>query len=274
MTKLLIYVLLSLPLIGAYAMLTIGIVVIFRASRVLNLAHGSMAMLPAYLTYDMSRHGWPMVVAVPVAVAAGGGLGVLTERVFVRPLRRQGATAQTVGTIAMFGLIVSLVAKHYGTTPFAGPSVFPSGGFRLRGTILFYGDLGLFFTAMVAAGALFAVFKFTTLGLTLRGAADNRVAAMLVGINPNRSAQVAWLIGGSLAGLAGVLLGGVTTLSPYSLSLQMLPAFVAALIGGLASLPGALIGAAFVGLLTGLVPAIGLVHSLRGFAGQLGLSQL
>src|SRR3954453_2794042 len=274
MIKLLIYVLLSLPLVGAYAMLTVGIVVIFRASRVLNLAHGAMAMLPAYVVYDLSRHGWPMVVAVPPAVASGGALGLITERVFVRTLRRQGPTAQTVGTIAMFGLIVSLVAKHYGTTPFAGPSVFPSGGFRLRGTILFYGDLGLFFTAMVAAGALFAVFKFTTLGLTLRGAADNRVAAMLVGINPNRSAQVAWLIGGSLAGLAGVLLGGVTTLSPYSLSLQMLPAFVAALIGGLASLPGALIGAACVGLLTGLVPAIGLFHPLRGSAGQLGLSPL
>jgi len=129
--KLLIYILLSLPLVGAYAMLTVGIVVIFRASRVLNLAHGAMAMLPAYVVYDLSRHGWPMVVAVPVAVASGGALGLLTERVFVRTLRRQGPTAQTVGTIAMFGLIVSLVAKHYGTTPFAGPSVFPSGGFRL-----------------------------------------------------------------------------------------------------------------------------------------------
>jgi branched-subunit amino acid ABC-type transport system permease component len=274
MVELLIYILLSLPLIGAYAMLTIGIVVIFRASRVLNLAHGAMAMLPAYLAYDMSRHGFPMVVAAPLAVASGGLLGLITERLFVRTLRRQGPTAQTVGTIAMFGLIVSLVAKHYGTTPFAGPAVFPTGGIRLHGSILFYGDLGLFFTAIVAAAALFAVFKFTTLGLTLRGAADNRVAAMLVGINPNRSAQVAWLIGGSLAGLAGVLLGGVTTLSPYSLSLQMLPAFVAALMGGLASLPGALAGAALVGLLTGLVPSLSLIHAARGFAGQLGLSQL
>src|SRR5207248_4992848 len=158
MIKLLIYVLLSLPLVGAYAMLTIGIVVIFRASRVLNLAHGAMAMLPAYLAYDLSHHGWPMLVAAPVAVASGGALGLLTERIFVRPLRRQGPTAQTVGTIAMFGLIVSLVAKHYGTTPFAAPAVFPSGGIRLHGSILFYGDLGLFFTAIVVAAALFAVF--------------------------------------------------------------------------------------------------------------------
>jgi sulfate-transporting ATPase len=274
MLDVLIYLLLSLPLVGAYAILGIGIVVIFRASRVLNLAHGAMAMLPAYVVYDLAKHGIPMVLAVPVAIASGGGLGMLTERVFVRPLRRQGPTAQTVGTIAMFGLVVSLVAKRYGTTPLVGPEIFPSGGIHLSGSTLFYGDLGLFATAIVAATGLLALFQFTDLGLSLRGAADNRVAAALVGIDPDRSARVAWLIGGSLAGLAGVLLGGVNNLSPYNLSLQMLPAFVAALIGGLASLPGVLVGAACVGFLQGLVPAIGLIPPLRHVAGQLGLPQL
>jgi ABC-type branched-subunit amino acid transport system ATPase component/ABC-type branched-subunit amino acid transport system permease subunit len=270
----LIYLLLSLPLVGAYAILGIGIVVIFRASRVLNLAHGAMAMLPAYVVYDLANRGVPMIVAVPIAIATGGALGMLTERVFVRPLRRQGPTAQTVGTIAMFGLVVALVAKRYGTTPLIGPRIFPAGGVKVQGSTLFYGDLGLFVTALVAAAALLALFKFTDLGLSLRGAADNRVAAALVGIDPDRSARVAWLIGGSLAGLAGVLLGGVNNLSPYNLSLQMLPAFVAALIGGLASLPGVLIGAACVGFLQGLVPAVGLIPPLRNFAGQLGLPQL
>ncbi len=274
MLDVLIYLLLSLPLVGAYAILGVGIVVIFRASRVLNLAHGAMAMLPAYLLYDMHQRGLPMLLGVPIAIASGGALGMLTERIFVRPLRRQGPTAQTVGTIAMFGLVVALVAKHYGTTPLIGPRIFPAGGLKLQGSTLFYGDLGLFATALVAAAGLLALFRFTDLGLSLRGAADNRVAAALVGIDPDRSARVAWLIGGSLAGLAGVLLGGVNNLSPYNLSLQMLPAFVAALIGGLASLPGVLVGAACVGFLQGLVPAVGLITPLRSFAGQLGLPQL
>jgi ABC-type branched-subunit amino acid transport system ATPase component/branched-subunit amino acid ABC-type transport system permease component len=274
MLDLLVYLLLSLPLVGAYAMLAIGIVVIFRASRVLNLAHGAMAMLPAYVLYDLSRHHVPLLLGVPIAVASGGALGMLTERVFVRTLRRQGPTAQTVGTIAMFGLVVALVAKHYGTTPLIGPHVFPAGGFRLRGSTLFYGDVGLFVTAIVSAAALLALFRFTDLGLSLRGAADNRVAAALVGIDPDRSARVAWLLGGSLAGLAGILLGGVNNLSPYTLSLQMLPAFVAALIGGLGALGGALVGAALVGVLQGLVPAIALLPGARQVAGQLGLPQL
>jgi sulfate-transporting ATPase len=271
---LLVYALLSLPLIGAYAILAIGLVVVFRASRVLNLAHGAMAMLPAYVMYDLTRHGVPRPIGAPLAVLTGALLGVLTERLFVRPLRRQGPTAQTVGTVAMFGLVVALVAKHYGTTPLIGPRLFPEGGIRLSGSILFWGDVGLFGTAIVAAAGLLAVFRYTDLGLALRGAADNRVAAALVGIDPDRGARTAWLLGGGLAGLAGVLLGGVNNLSPYTLSLQMLPAFVAALIGGLASLPGALVGAACVGLLQGLVPAMGLIGFMRRIAGQLGLSQL
>jgi sulfate-transporting ATPase len=270
----LIYLLLTLPLIGAYAMLAIGIVVIFRASRVLNLAHGAMAMAPTYLVYTLSQHHVPVPAALVVGVAFGALLGAATERLFVRPLRRQGPTAQTVGTVAVFGVVVSVVAKIYGTTPLTGVRTFPAGGFEVSGSTLLWGNIGLFLTAIVVAAGFLALFQFTNLGLMLRGSADNRTAAGLVGINPDRAALTAWLIGGGLAAFAGILLGGVTSLSPYSLALQMLPAFVAALIGGLGSLGGALLGAVLVGSLTGLVPAFGLISFTRKLAGQLGMPQL
>jgi len=270
----LVYLLLTLPLIGAYAMLAIGIVVIFRASRVLNLAHGAMAMAPTYLVYTLSHHHVPMPFAVPIGILFGAALGMMTERFFVRPLRRQGPTAQTVGTIAVFGVVVAVVARIYGTTPLAGPRVFPSGGIRLQDSTLLYGNIGLFLTAIAVTIGFVALFRFTNLGLALRGSADNRTAAALVGINPERAAVTAWVIGGSLAALAGILLGGVTSLSPYSLAFQMLPAFVAALMGGLSSLGGALLGAVFVGALTGLVPSLGLISFFRPLTSQLGISQL
>jgi sulfate-transporting ATPase len=270
----LVYLLLTLPLVGAYAILALGIVVIFRASRVLNLAHGAMAMAPTYLVYSLSKHGFPVPVAVLIGVAFGAALGALTELLFVRPLRRQGPTAQTVGTVAVFGVVVAVVAKIYGTTPLEGVRVFPTGGVKLHGATLTYGSLGLFFTAIVVALGFLALFRFTNLGLALRGSADNRTAAALVGINPARAAATAWLIGGGLAAFAGILLGGVTSLSPYSLALQMLPAFVAALIGGLGSLVGAFAGAALVGALTGIVPAFGLIRFTRPLTGQLGMPQL
>ena len=274
MLDVLIYLLLTLPLIGAYAMLALGIVVIFRASKVLNLAHGAMAMAPAYFVYTLVNMGIPIGVALPIGVAFGALLGAATERFFVRPLRRQGPTAQTVGTVAVFGLVVSVVAKIYGTTPLTGPRLFPAGGIKLSGSMLQWGNIGLFLTAIAVAAGFVALFKYTNLGLALRGSADNRTAAALVGVNPDRAALVAWLICGGLAALAGILLGGVTSLSPYSLSLQMLPAFVAALIGGLGSITGALMGAVLVGSLTGLVPAFGLIEITRKLASQLGMSQL
>ncbi|HWL34940.1 MAG TPA: branched-chain amino acid ABC transporter permease/ATP-binding protein [Frankiaceae bacterium] len=274
MLDVLVYLLLTLPLMGAYAMLALGIVVIFRASKVLNLAHGAMAMAPAYLVYSMSEAGIPVGMALLLGIASGALLGAATERFFVRPLRRQGPTAQTVGTVAVFGLVVSVVAKVYGTTPLTGPRLFPAGGVKLQGSVLQWGNIGLFLTAALVALGFVALFRFTNLGLALRGAADNRTAAALVGVNPDRAALVAWLIGGGLAGFAGILLGGVTSLSPYSLSLQMLPAFVAALMGGLGSLGGAMAGAVLVGGLTGLVPAFGLIESTRRLTSQLGMSQL
>lgn len=256
MQDLVTYAFLSIPLIGAFAMFAIGISVIYRASRVLNLAHGAMAMIPAYLFYTLDKGGLPKLVAFPLAVFSGALLGVLVERVFVRRLRAQGPTAQTVGTVAVTGLLIAVAAKVWGTTPILAPTIFPSGEIRVAGAAVRYGDIGVFAVGLAVSIGLFAFFKFTEFGLAMRGAAQNRRAAALMGIDPDLAAAAAWALGGGLAGLAGILLAAVTNLDPYNLSLQVLPAFVAALIGGLESLLGAIAGAALAGLLFGLVPAL------------------
>jgi branched-chain amino acid transport system permease protein len=95
-----LYVLLSLPLVGAYALLGLGITVIYQASRVLNLAHGAMAMVGAYVTYEAYHVGVFVPLAVLMGVAGGAALGFFLERFFVRRLRGAGATTQTVGTVS------------------------------------------------------------------------------------------------------------------------------------------------------------------------------
>jgi sulfate-transporting ATPase len=272
--RFLLYILLSLPLIGAYAMLAIGIVVVFRASKVLNLAHGAMAMLPAYVTYEVSNRGLPMPFAVIIGILFGALLGAATERFFVRPLARQGSTAQTVGTIAVYGLVVAGAAQIWGSGSKTAPALFPEGGLHVAGSVLRWGQLGLFGVALASAAAFYALFQYTGLGLAMRGAAENPRAAGLMGINPERMARMAWMLGGALAALAGILLAAVTNLQPYTLSLQMLPAFVAALLGGFGSLPGAVSGAFIVGIAEGNVPAFSLVPGVRRFATQVGMPQL
>jgi branched-chain amino acid transport system permease protein len=246
---------LATPLIGAYAMFALGIVFIHRASKVLNLAHGSMAMFPAFICYSLTPHTGVFVAAM-IALLSGGVLGLGVERFVVRRLRASSPTAQTVGTVAVLGLLISLAARIWGTTPLEAPSLFPAHSFRVGNATLSLAGLGLFFAAIGVAIAFMAVFRFTDLGLAMRSAADNRRAASLMGIDPDRTTAVAWFFAGTLAALGGVLLAAATNLHPYILSLEVLPAFVAALIGGLESERGALLGAAIVGLTIGIVPSI------------------
>lgn len=249
-------IILALPLVGAYALFALGIVVIYRASRVLNLAHGAIATFPAYVAYSLAPH-IGSVPAVVAGVLSGGLLGVVVERFVVRRLRAVSQTAQTVGTVAVFGLLVALMAKIWGTGLLRAVTVVPHAVYHVGHALLFSDGLVLIIVAAVATAGFFALFQFTSLGLAMRLAADNRRAAALMGIDPERTTAAAWLIGGLFAGIGGVLLAGATGLHPYILPLQMLPAFVAALIGGLDSAGGALIGAVVVGLAIGIVPSLG-----------------
>jgi branched-chain amino acid transport system permease protein len=266
--------LLALGLVGAFTMFAVGIVLIYQASRLLNLAHGAMGTLPAYAAYSLHQHGWPAIAFVPAAILTGALTGVAIERIFVRTLRPQGPTAQTVGTVAAFGLIAALVGKAWGTAALPAPRVFPAGGFKLSGTILGWGSVGIFIVAVAMAAGVFALLGFTRLGLAMRAAAENRRAASLMGIDPDRTTMIAWSIAGALAGLTGVLLAAVTNLHPYTLSLQMLPAFVAALLGGMVSLLGALLGAAIVGITLGMVTAFNGYPLVGHFVTQIGASQV
>jgi branched-subunit amino acid ABC-type transport system permease component len=241
-------------------MFALGIVFIYRASRVLNLAHGAMAMFPAFIAFSLAG----AIGAIPAALAAtisGGFLGLVVERVVVRRLRPSGPTAQTVGTVAVFGLLIALAARIWGTTPLKAPNAFPQHSFHLGSGVLTTSGLGLFLVAIALAGAFIALFRFTDLGLAMRAAADNRRAASLMGIDPERTTAIAWAFAGFLAALGGVLLASALVLHPYVLALQVLPAFVAALIGGLESVPGALYGSLIVGVTVGIVPTLG--HSFQ-----------
>jgi branched-chain amino acid transport system permease protein len=257
-------ILLSLPLVGVYAIFAIGIVLIYRASKVLNLAHGVMATAPAYLLYALHGLGVGLPVALPVSLLAGGALGVAVERSFVRPFRAQGATAQTVGTVVVLGLGIAVLAQLFGSGALTAVAVFPAGFVEVGSSAIQYGQIGLFGAMLVVFAALTALFRWTDLGLLLRGSAENPRAAALMGVNPQRMTAITWALGGALAALAGILLAGVTVLQPFTLPLQALGGFLAALIGGLDSVTGALVGGVVVGFIIGLVPFLPAIGATQG----------
>jgi branched-chain amino acid transport system permease protein len=273
MTFFLTQLLLATPLVAAFALFALGIVMIYRASRVLNLAHGVMAMVPAYAVHELRQSGVPMLVSIALGVASGAVMGAAVEGIFVRRLRRVSPTAQTVGTVAVFGLLVAVTARVFGTTPIRPDPIFGTGEILFGSSGISHGQIGLIVVACILTAALFALFQFTSLGLAMRGSASNRTAAALMGVNPDRTTQVAWMLGGGLAAVAGILLSAVTTLEPYNFPLQALPAFVAALIGGLGNMPGALVGSVVVGLTIGVVPGLTDLPLLGGFATSIGAPQ-
>lgn len=315
-----ISVLLSLGNMGAYAILAVGIVMIYRASKVLNLAHGAMVMFPPYVVKVMVTGGAdssdrilaalipavtlgpllasflvnrgvsrqvrliagsavsavgffalmaaakatvPLPIGLLIGLAAGGSLGYLVERIFVRALRAQGPTAQTVGTVAALGLVVAFAAKIFGTSAENSVAIFPDEVWKVSFSAIRYGEVGLFVIAGIVTFGLIMLFAKTDLGLVMRGTAENRRAASLMGIDPDRITAMTWIIGGLLAGFSGILLASVTNLQPYVLSLQALPAFVAALLGGMGSLLGAVGGSVLVAITLSIAPAIGL-DSIEG----------
>lgn len=257
-------VILSLPLVGVYAIFAIGIVLIYRASKVLNLAHGVMATAPAYILFTLDAIGLPLVVSLPLGIASGGALGWLVQIVFVRPMRRLGETAQTVGTVVVLGLGIAVMAQIWGASPRLAVPIFPEGFITIGLSNVRYGEIGLFLVMLVLFGLLTALFKFTDLGLLMRGSAENPRAAALMGVNPDLMTSITWILGGALAGVAGILLASITTLHPYSLPLQTLPAFLAALLGGIGSVTGGVIGGVIVGLVLGLVPLVPGLVTVQG----------
>jgi sulfate-transporting ATPase len=255
-------------------LLSLGITVIYQASRVLNLAHGAMAMIGAYVTYQLATWHVPLAVAALSGVAAGGLMGVLVERIFVRRLRAAGPTTQTVGTVAVLTLSIALASRIWGSEPVVAPSVLPGGFLNIGSGRVAWNLLLIFPVAMGGAGALFGLFQFTDIGLAMRGAAMNRRGASLRGVDPDMTATLAWVVGGAFAAMTGILLAGATVLDPFGISLGILPAFVAALIGRLENLPAVCLGAVVVGLVQGMVPAMSLVPVIGPIFSPAGMPEL
>ena len=255
-----------------FGLLALGVVMIYRSTGILNLAHGAMAMGPAYVVYSLNRAG------LPIAVAAVGGLvfavvlGLAVERL-MRPLRDKPILARVTMTIGVLLLVTSLFERFYTTDPRLAPSLFPAGGFKVpllpvRVTVT---QLGILVVALVLSALLAAFFKRSRLGIAMRAASENRDAATLMGVDPDLMASLAWGMGSALAGLAGILLSPVLNLQPFTLVLAAVPAFVAALLARLESMPGAVIGGIVVGVLYYELPELPVLESMESGARELGI---
>lgn len=235
-------------LASIYALLASGIVVIYKSSRVLNFGHGELAILGGYVALAiLSASGGSLPWTVVGVLVTSVGSGVLVYYVLMRHMTGQPAYVAILVTIGLAILIKAIILLGWQaqarTIPLGGSRVFdlPGGGW------LFQIDLA---TVGLTAGfflALFAFYRKSRMGRQLLGVAENPLLAALRGVNIHAALATSWAIAVFAAGLAGVLYGSRTLLSLQGVGVG-LSGLTAALVGGLDSLPGALLGGLLVAL--------------------------
>lgn len=240
----------GLRLGAIYALAALGLVLIHRATKTVNFAHGAFIMIGAYAAWTMlERLGWPywaVYLAAPVFVGlVSAGLEVTA----LRPLRSADPFRGVIATVFLSIALTEAVRVVFQSDILNIPGVFDAPPFFVGGLILTPETLWIAGGALACVAAALVFCAVSRIGIEMRAVAANRRGAAVSGVHVERVQLAAWFLGGALAGLAGVFAGPRLGASPELAAAMIVPAFVAAVIGGFDSLVGALLG----GLLLGLI---------------------
>ena len=256
-----------------YGAMALSIVLVYQASGIINFAQGEMAMISAYVTWQLQAWGLPLLVAIPVAVVIAFGAGALIERVLVRPFGsdRKNHLSLVIVTLGLMLAITSAAAWIWGYNTKAIEPVFGHGTVSVLGASMSRQSLGILISVAVLSGLLYLLYNRTRLGLAMRAAASNPESARLSGVKVDRMLMLGWGIAASLGAVVGALVAPLFFLQPNMMAAMLLYAMAAASLGGFDSPVGALVGGLIVGVTENLV---GTYVSVIGNDFKLGVALL
>ena len=235
-----------------YALVALGWTLIYKCSGVLNLAMGELTLIGAYVCLTYYQWGTPFPLALAATLVTGFILGLVTERLFLRRMIGEPILAVIMITAGLSFFFRALVALTWGTDTVAfSPPVFPQEPFRFYGMVFGQVYLWSFVAAIALLVAFVWFFQRSRWGLSMQATADDEMAALSLGVSAKRVYALAWAIAFMAAGVGGTLLGNINGLniSVGYLGLLVLPAVV---LGGLNSVPGAIVGGIVIGVLQNL----------------------
>jgi branched-chain amino acid transport system permease protein len=234
-----------------YAAIALSLVLIWRGTRVLNYAQGAMAMFTAYIGFTVISHTGNYWLGFVVALIAGLILGAVVERTVIRPVTGKAPLNAVIVSIGLLIGLEGLAGVLYGSGYRSFPPAYPITGLSIGSVALGITENDLFTAGAVlaAAGLLAAAFRYTSVGLRLRASAFNPAVARLLGVRVGRMLTLGWALAGLIGALAGLLVSPGTFLYPNSMDTIFVLGFTAAVIGGLESPVGAVVG----GLILGIV---------------------
>lgn len=231
-----------------YGLVGVGFVLLFRASKVLSFCQGGFMLLGAFVFYDLvANHHAGFLVATAITVILVAIFSALVYFVvFARTAARE-PFATSVATIGLAGVLSAVVAVKFGTTPLALPNVLPTHSFTVAHATITVPDLVSVGIMVVVVAALLAVLAWTPLGLQMNAVADNPVLSVHLGVSAARVATIAWGLAGLTAAFAGIAFSLRSSVDPVGVANIGLFAFPAIILGGLESVPGAIVGGYILG---------------------------
>src|SRR5437773_4408492 len=236
---------------GIYASLALALVMIYQATHLVNFAQGEMAMFTTYVAWSLINAGMPYWAAFFLTVAVAFVLGVLIERVVIRPVERAPVLAVVVVFIALLLILNSVTGWIYSYTIKAFPSPFPAQ--PIFGRYLSSHEFGAIAVTLVVLALLYAFFRFTPLGLAMRAAAQNPESSRLCGIRVGWMLAIGWGLAAMVGAVAGMMVAPIVFLDPNMMAGILIYAFASATLGGFTSPGGAVVGGLIVGVIENLV---------------------
>jgi branched-chain amino acid transport system permease protein len=246
----------GLALGSIYALLALSLVLINKATDVVNFAQGEMAMFGTFICFALlGRTGLPLAVVLILAVPIGALLGIATERIAMRPLQAAPQVNALIATIGLWLIFHHAAGWIWGYDPVRFPSLFSPEPVDVLGARVAQNSLGIIGVSLAVVVLLYLFFEHTRMGVAMRAASMNRRAAQLLGVNIDRVALVAWGLATSISVVSGFLVAPLTFLDFEMMFAVLLKAFAGAILGGFNSLPGAVVGCLVIGVVENLFAA-------------------
>ena len=239
-----------------YGSLALALVLIYKATEVINFAQGEMAMFTTYIAWALMEHrdiSYWWAFALTLGIAFVGGFGI--QRIVIRPLERASVLTVVMATIALLVILNGLAAWIWSPEIKFFPSPFPTTSWVIGGVHIAKQDVGTFGVTIGCVVVLGAFFRFTKLGLAMRAGALNRDAARLLGVRTGWLLALGWGFAASLGAVSGMMVAPTVFLTPNMMQAVLIYAFAAAVLGGLESPVGAVVGGLALGVLLSMLGA-------------------
>jgi sulfate-transporting ATPase len=245
--EILLFAIIGLGTGAIYSLSALGVVLIYRGSGVINFAHGAIGMIGVLVFVKLQQViGWPL--AALCGLVASAAVGALVQILVMRPLRNSTTLMRVIATLAVLVIVQGIAGLYIVTDLTPVPAFLPQGSLHILGGSIPYDRLIIFAVAVVLTIALSITYRRTLFGLRSSAVAENERTAAIYGVSSQSVSTINWAIGSALSAVAGILLVPITGLSLLSLTLVLIPALSAALLGGFRSFPLTLLGGLIIGV--------------------------